>query len=250
MNNVAATMQIIAHRGASHDAPENTLAAVRLAWAQHADALEIDVHLTRDHRLAVIHDPDTRRTAGTARIVADSTLAELQRLDAGRWKDRRFAGEKIPALEEVLALVPPGRHVFIELKGGPEIVPALARCLADSACDRARVAVIGFDFRTVLAAKRVLLMWPVCWLQEHDPQAPSTELERLIEHCRVFGLDGLDLEAAWPIDADVVRRVHRAGLKLFVWTVDDPAVARKLAQAGVDGIATNRPGWLRAQLEA
>src|SRR5687767_10257607 len=87
-------MQFIAHRGASHDAPENTLAAVRLAWAQHADAVEVDVHLTRDGRLAVIHDPDTQRTAGVARVVAQSTLAELQLLDVGRWKASRFAGEK------------------------------------------------------------------------------------------------------------------------------------------------------------
>src|SRR4051794_20206839 len=103
-------MQIIAHRGASHDAPENTLAAVRLAWAQHADAVEIDVHLTRDGRLAVIHDPDTQRTAGIPQLVTETTLADLQRLDAGAWKGASFAGEKIPALEDVFALVPAGKR--------------------------------------------------------------------------------------------------------------------------------------------
>src|SRR3954466_7120047 len=118
-------MQIIAHRGASHDAPENTLAAARLAWAQHADALEVDVHLTRDGRLAVIHDPDTRRTADVARAVAESTLAELPQLDVGTWKDRRFAAERIPALEDVFAVVPDGKRVFVEIKGGPEVVREL-----------------------------------------------------------------------------------------------------------------------------
>src|SRR3954468_15593010 len=122
-------MVIIAHRGASRDAPENTLAAVRLAWAQHADAVEIDVHLTRDGRLAVIHDPDTQRTTGVPRIVAQSTFAELSELDAGAWKNARFAGEKIPALEDVLAVVPDGKRLFVEIKGGPEVVPELRRCM-------------------------------------------------------------------------------------------------------------------------
>src|SRR4051812_19201695 len=112
-------VQIIAHRGASHDAPENTLAAVRLAWAQHADAVEVDVHLTRDWRLAVIHDPDTRRTGDEVCVVADSTLAELQRLDVGQWKDPRFAGERIPTLEDVFGSVPDGKRTFVELKSGP-----------------------------------------------------------------------------------------------------------------------------------
>src|SRR5262249_38764427 len=99
-------MEIIAHRGASHDAPENTLAAMRLAWAQGADAIECDVHLARDGELVVVHDPDARRTTGVALEVARASVAELQQLDAGRWKDARFAGEKIPTLDEVLALVP------------------------------------------------------------------------------------------------------------------------------------------------
>jgi len=120
---------IIAHRGASDSAPENTLAAVRGAWAEGADTLEVDVHLTRDGRLAVIHDPDTQRTTGIPRVVAETTLAELQQLDAGRWKDARFAGEQIPALDDVLAIIPPAKRVFIELKSGPEAIDALVRWL-------------------------------------------------------------------------------------------------------------------------
>src|SRR5580698_8356847 len=103
-------MEIIAHRGSSFEAPENTLAAVNLAWRQRADAVEIDVHLSRDGRLVVIHDSNTRRTTGVNRKVARQTLAELHALDAGRWKGLTWLGEKIPSLEEVLASVPPGKH--------------------------------------------------------------------------------------------------------------------------------------------
>src|ERR1041385_7430828 len=85
------TMQIIAHRGASHEAPENTLSAIRLAWQQKADAAEVDVQLSGDGRLVVIHDASTRRTGGRARRVGEQTLAQLRGLDVGRWKNQRGA---------------------------------------------------------------------------------------------------------------------------------------------------------------
>src|SRR5580704_14008797 len=88
----------VAHRGASFDAPENTLAAVNLAWRQRADAVEIDVHLSRDGQLVVIHDYNTRRTTGVNRLVARQTLAELRALDAGRWKGLEWLDETIPTL--------------------------------------------------------------------------------------------------------------------------------------------------------
>ena len=109
-------MLIIAHRGASFDAPENTLAAVNLAWQQNADAVEVDVHLSRDGHLFVIHDADTRRTTGLDRKVAQLKLPQLPRHDAGRWKGAQWRGEKIPTLDEVLATVPRGKKIFIEIK--------------------------------------------------------------------------------------------------------------------------------------
>src|SRR5438034_6344625 len=109
-------MKIIAHRGASHDAPENTLAAVHLAWQQNADAVEIDVHLSKDGKLVVIHDATTKRTCGVSHKVRELTLAELKSLDAGKWKGRQWVGETIPTLDEVLDIVPKGRGLVIEMK--------------------------------------------------------------------------------------------------------------------------------------
>ena len=107
-------MDIIAHRGASHEAPENTLASVRLGWAQGADAVEVDVRQSRDGHIVVIHDAHTRRTAGVTRRVRAETLDELRALEVGRWKHRRHAGEKIPTLAEVIETVPPGKRLFVE----------------------------------------------------------------------------------------------------------------------------------------
>lgn len=245
-------MLIIAHRGASHDAPENTAAAVRLAWAQHADALEVDVHLTRDGRLAVIHDPDTGRTAGVARVVAESDWAELQALDVGRWKSDRFAGERIPSLDDILALIPAAKRIFIELKSGAEAVPELQRSIAHAlrvhALQPAQIAIIAFDLDVAAAAKRALPAHEVCWLADSGEEAPRPNLAEIGRIARAAGLDGIDIATGWPLDEGRVQQLRAGGFKLYVWTVDDAALARHLVRAGVDGITTNRPQWLRAQL--
>ncbi|MFV2065815.1 MAG: glycerophosphodiester phosphodiesterase family protein, partial [Pirellulales bacterium] len=103
---VASGQLIVGHRGASHDAPENTLAAFQLAWQRGADGVEGDFYLTSDGHIVCIHDADTERVAGEKLIVAESTLADLRQLDVGAWKGERWRGEKIPTLEEVLATVP------------------------------------------------------------------------------------------------------------------------------------------------
>lgn len=240
---------IIAHRGASHDAPENTLAAVRLAWSQDADAVEVDVHLTSDGRLAVIHDDDARRTTRVERKVAEMTLAELQRLDAGAWKGAVFAGETVPSLDAVLLLVPPGRRIFVEVKSGAEAVRELVRSLMRCRLNPTQVVVIAFDFAVASAAKRQLPRCEVCWLVERESADGQLGVAEIVRRAREARLDGLDLEASW-VDAmpESAAQVRAAGLKLYVWTVDDADLARRLEAAGVEGITTNRPAWLRAEL--
>jgi glycerophosphoryl diester phosphodiesterase len=241
-------MEIIAHRGASHDAPENTLAAMHLAWAQQADAVECDVHLTRDGYLIVIHDGDTERTTGRPMRVSDSTAAALRQLDAGAWKDAKFSGEKIPRLDEVLSLVPAEKRVFVEIKDGPEVVETLERAFRRSGLSSHQIVVISFNFAAVSAAKKRLKEISCCWIVERDSEAGRQPLDDLIARARRAGLDGLDLEATFPIDAGFVQQMRAAGIKLYVWTLDDPSRTRELIDAGVDGITTNRPGWLREQL--
>ena len=111
--------EIIAHRGESSLAPENTLAAVQLAWAGDADAVEIDVRLTADGHLVVCHDADTERTTGQKLVVGECTLAELRALDAGAWKGAEWAGQKIPLLAEILDTIPENKRLFVEVKVGP-----------------------------------------------------------------------------------------------------------------------------------
>lgn len=246
----AGATAIIAHRGASHDAPENTLASLRLGYEQGADAGELDIHLSKDGRVVVHHDADTGRSAGLKQPVAAQTFAELRSLNVGqwgKWQGSAFA-EKIPELGEVLALVPAGKRLFIETKVGVEILPELERIIRASGLAPAQLPLITFDLETARAAKLRLPAHEVCWIVGYPTQGPAPTIEDLIGRAKGAGLDGLDLNFRYPIDAAFVQKVRAAGLKLYTWTVDDPAVARTEVAAGIDGITTNRPGWLRAQL--
>jgi glycerophosphoryl diester phosphodiesterase len=245
-------MDIVGHRGASFDAPENTLASFKLGYEQKADANELDIHLTIDGKVVVIHDANTGRTSGIANKVATQTFEQLRCLDVGKWGHWQDKGssEKIPALEEVLALVPEGKRLFIEVKCGPEVLPELATLIQEPGQKPGRNVLIGFGYETMRQAKMKFPELQVYWLAARNKTNTYPPVKELIRKAKAAKLDGLDLEAGFPIDAGFVRQVHRAGLKLYTWTVDEPDLARQQAAAGVDGITTNRPGWLRQQLGA
>src|SRR5262245_50144766 len=122
-------VEIIAHRGSSLLAPENTLAAAQLAWQEGADGVEGDFRITKDGHIVCVHDASLKRTAGIDRRVADCTLDELRAYDVGRWKGEEFTGQRIPTLEEMLGAVPPGKRFFVEVKCGLEILDELARVI-------------------------------------------------------------------------------------------------------------------------
>lgn len=247
-------VEIIAHRGASHDAPENTLASFKLGWEQKADADELDIYLTKDEQVVVIHDASTKRTTGVDMKASEKALAELQALDAGSFKGPEWKGEKLPALADVVATIPEGRRLFIEIKCGPEVLPALEKVLKQSGKKPEQLVIIGFGYDVVKQAKQLLPHLQVYYLASMKPgkkggKAPPT-IEELITQARAIGVDGLDLAAEARMDAAMVAKVHAAGLKFFVWTVDDEKLAASLAKAGVDGITTNRPAWMREKLGA
>jgi glycerophosphoryl diester phosphodiesterase len=243
----AAEVEIVAHRGASHDAPENTVAAIKLAWEQKADASEFDVYLSKDGKIVVIHDKDAQRTAGVKLLVADATLAELRKLDVGKWKGEKFAGEKVPTLDEMLATVPAGKRVFVEVKCGPEAVPELDRVLKASKLRPEQTPVISFNADVVAAVKKARRDLPAYWIVDLK-NGEGKSAEALVARAKEIKADGLDLSAREALDKAFADKVKAAGFKLYVWTVNDVAVARRMVELGVDGITTDRPGWLREQL--
>lgn len=244
------SVEIIAHRGASDLAPENTLAAVKLGWQKRAD-VETDVYLSKDQKIVCIHDKTTKRTAGVDLPVSETDSTQLCTLDVGSFKGPQFAGERIPMLADVLATIPPRQRLFVEIKCGPEILPLLKKTLIESG-KMDRIVLIGFDLDTVAAAKKMIGL-PTYWLKGTE-KVKNTEQwiphdAALAQTAKDRGLDGLDVHYA-GVTEEFVRGVRACGQKLYVWTVDDPAEAARLVSLGVDGITTNRPDWLREQLHS
>jgi len=240
--------EIVAHRGASHDAPENTLASIQLAWDLDADAAELDVHLSSDGRIVVMHDKDLKRTAGSPALVAESDWAAIGQLDAGSWKGERWAGEPVPLLDQILPTIPEGKRLFVEIKCGPEIVPPLVGLIRESGKVPEQVAIISFNYDVCVAAKKALPAHRVYLLSGFKTdeatgiQKPS--FDELIAKAKAGGLDGLDVSFRGPITAENVAKAKQEGLALLVYTVNELEDAKRLVQAGVDGITTDRPDYL------
>jgi glycerophosphoryl diester phosphodiesterase len=236
---------VLGHRGASEDAPENTLAAFRLALAQGADGVELDVWRCRSGEVVVLHDEDARRVAGSPLRVREATLGELRALDVGAWKGPRFRGERVPLLREVLEALP-GALVNVELKSRGrdlELARATAGEIARAGAE-GRVIVSSFDFRLVSAFRLAAPAVPVGLLFDGDhPWRLRTALAaRLLRAAAVHPALGLVTPAR-------VARWRRRGLAVNVWTADAPADVERLVSLGVDAIVTNAPGRTRALVE-
>lgn len=255
---VASAQSIVAHRGASYDAPENTLAAFRLAWQQASDGIEGDFYLTRDNEIVCIHDATTERTTEADLNVQSSDLGALRTLDAGKWKAARFAGEPIPTFEEVFETVPENGLFVIELKSKSEIVPVLVEQIRriQSRRDRScRLLVISFDAATVKAFKELMPDVTAHWLTGFDrdrndgtwtPEAAS--VAATVRQCRA---DGVGMKAVRDVvDRAFVETLRRGGCAAFhVWTIDEPADARYFQSLGAEAITTNRPALIRRAVE-
>jgi glycerophosphoryl diester phosphodiesterase len=244
--------EIVAHRGSSARAPENTVSSFNLAWQEGTDACELDLYLTADGKIAVLHDKDTKRTTGTPGLVAQITLDAIQKLDAGRWKNPKYEGERIPSLGEALATLPntPGKRFFLEIKSGPEVVPELAKQLQAWKPRAMQLCIIAFDRKVAQEAKKALPWLKVYRLSsEKTRDKQPVDLGALIRDTKADGLDGLDLSLQCPWTEELVKAAKSAGLELYVWTVDAPVDIKRLADLGVDGITTNDPVAARRALQ-
>jgi len=231
---------LIAHRGASGYAPENTLAAFRKAVAMGLAFIETDLQLTRDARFVAIHDDTVNRTTNGQGNVHDLTLAEIRRLDAGSWFGSAFAGERVPTLEETLEFAKRHDVVFyLELKPGGSWggEHALIGALRESG-EFARVVVISFDSALVAAVRRVestLMTGLLC----------DGQIDKPIEKALEIGARQLVIRGNLVTPA-MIAEAKRHDLQVICWTVNHPAHLRLLASAGVAGIMSDYPDRLNA----
>jgi len=245
---------IIAHRGASHDAPENSLSAFKLAIEQGADGFEGDFFLTCDCKIVCLHDEDTERVAGTKLSVTRTPLARLLSLDVGSWKDPKWKGERMPTLQDVLAAVPKGKKVFLELKSSSEIVCPMAREIERSSLDPDQIVVISFHAEAIAKSKRELPHIKALWLSDFKKLEDgrfTPSVEEVAATLKRIRADGFNCEAEREHFNDAfIHRLRELGCNEFsVWTVNDPDVANYYARLGAWAITTDRPGWLREQMK-
>ena len=234
----------IAHRGGGGEAPENTLAAFELALRQGAEGIELDVHLSSDGMPVVIHDPRLGRTTSGHGWVSEHQANALRRLDAGSWFNRRFpekarqryAGAKIPLLSEVLAWVRQHKIIaLVEIKGGRSIYPGIEAKVLDE-IERAGVrwlaTVVSFDLATLRRVREL-----------DSGLSLGLDVSRsLLAIRRIRSLAGKAILPHWAIASrGFIRRAHQHALRVFTWTVDQPARMERMIADGVDGIITNYP---------
>jgi glycerophosphoryl diester phosphodiesterase len=237
-------VQILAHRGASAYAPENTLAAFRLAIEQGADWLELDVQQTGDGHLVVFHDLRVERTTNGRGALRDLTLEQVRQLDAGSWFGPRFAGERVPTFEEVVALArEAGVRIFPEVKD-PRFYPGIEERVA------ATLRAYEYEDRTIVQS------FDAGSLERLRELNPRLRLAALYTRDNPLREDPPGraevIGPPWELvagDRGLVREAHVAGRQVVVWTVEGASTARQMIQARVDGIITNRPDVVRALLD-
>lgn len=236
-------MLIIAHRGASGNAPENTLAAFRKAVALGATFIETDLQLSRDARFVAIHDATVNRTTNGQGAVHDMTLADLRKLDAGSWFGSEFAGERIPTLEEILEFSKKNDVVFyLEIKPGAAWggEHALIGALRESG-EIPRAVVISFDAAIVLNLRKIEPTLMTGLLYDGQIENP---LDKAVEiGARQVAVRG-DL-----VTPALIAQARKKDLQVVCWTVNHPAHMRMLAAAGVDGIMSDYPDRLVAAVK-
>src|SRR2546422_4730808 len=235
-----APLWVVAHRGASGHAPENTLAAFRRAVELGARFIETDLQLSRDSRLVAMHDVTLDRTTNGRGPVNRLTLAELRELDAGSWFGPQFAGERIPTLEEILQFARETDVVFyleIKASGAWGMEHTVVGALRE-AQEVVRPVVLSFDATTLAAVRRIeptlmtgfLFQWP---LEDAVERAIRVGARQLAPH-------------GDQVTPELITAARHNNLQVVTWTINAPAQMRALISAGVDGIMTDYPDRLVA----
>lgn len=231
-------MLVIAHRGASGHAPENTLAAFRRALAMGAKAIEFDVHQTHDQELIVAHDDNLRRCAGDPRRLKDLRWAQDgARIDVGSWFDERFKGETMPTLSELFDLVPASVEMHLEIKHGSKIYPGIEERVLRFLRQR------GALTRTLISSFDHAALFQVRSLDEKARLGyllGVTSLNAAFRDMKKMSAESLNLGVRQARER-TMKKAHDGGYRVFVYTVNTPADRDRLGRLGVDGIFSNYP---------
>lgn len=244
---------VIAHRGASKEAPENTMIAFEIALRQGADGIETDIYMTADGSIVCIHDASTKRTSGIALDIVHTLYDDLAQLDVGSWKHKRYAGQSIPRLDQVLEVLPGERMLYLEIKDAPRIVKPLHQQLLKSGMNTQQLRLMSFQPSVLLECSIVMPDIQTLWLVDWNMSARFWKARpgRLARQLRSMGASGINCRAIPSIvTSRWVRAMQGHGFSVHVWTVNRLHRARYYKYCGVESITTDVPDLIRSVVDA
>jgi len=247
---------IVAHRGASHYAPENTLPSFELAFKENADFIEGDFWLTKDNEIVCIHDSDTSRV--TKKLfnldVRNSTLRELKKIDIGVWKGDKFRNSYIPTLREILQIIPKDKGIFIELKDDRLLLlQNISKIINEYDFTPERIRLIAFNPKMVLSAKKILpeikTYWLYNWYIVKETYSFSNTKQQILRALEILNCDGIDINPAPWLDIQFINDLRKHNLDFATYAVDNFQDTLKLLTLGVDYITTDSPKNIRQKIK-
>ena len=246
---ILSAQKITAHRGASHDAPENTMAAFNLAWQQKSDFVEGDFYLTKDGQVVCFHDGNTGKIADQKLSVEKSTWQTLKQLDVGSKKGKKWQGTRMPLLDDLLKSLPPDKGVFIEIKSANlKIVPRIKSIIDASKVDRDKLHIISFKQAILKKCKEIMPDIKAQWLVSLKLKNGKLnyDTDKIIQVLKSLKIEGVGTNCNFAvINKSNVTKLQSAGFYWNVWTINKVNDAISLKKIGVDFITTDRPLYIR-----
>ncbi|MGG0677452.1 glycerophosphodiester phosphodiesterase [Bacillus altitudinis] len=231
-------MYIIAHRGSSSAAPENTIAAFDVAVEQGADYIELDVQMTMDQHIVVIHDDTVERTTNGNGLVKSYTLDQLKKLDAGSWFDQQYTNERIPTLQEILERYSQRIGILIEIKHPKRqigIEKAVARIINRFAYSR-HIIIQSFDVHALQRIKAFAPSLRTALIIKPDVfKLTKRKLTTYSSFANCLNMKKTMINRWW------IDRIHTFGMDVFIWTVKDQKTADRIKKYPIDGVVTDNP---------
>ena len=248
------SQSITAHRGASYDAPQNSIAAFNLAWEQGSDFIEADFYLTADKKVVCFHDKTTGKLTDKNLTVETSTWDDLQKLDIGYKKNKKFKGTRMPLLSEVLKTIPEGKGIFIEIKSGIAIVPYIAEVISEATMPKENIHIISFKEDVLKKCKELMPAIKTQLLikikKDKKTDTANFSVEDLIKKLKNINADGIGTNFYSPmLNSESSSKFRKAGLYWNIWTINNPSEALSAKKAGLDFITTDRPQFIREKCE-
>ena len=228
----------IAHRGASAHAPENTVAAFKRAVEMGTDVIEMDVHLSRDGKVTVIHDSYLDRTTDLSGAVSGLTLAEIKKADAGARFSEEFTGERVPSLAEALEAIPKSTRVWVEIKILEATRMVLQTIDEMEREDQISVISFGVDVLRMVRGRNPKLKTVLIFGKPVVKGNPVGNAREMVKRAKSVGSSCLSLEQKL-VTKDVMSEIHALGAEAACWTANTPDEIKTAVKAGVDGITSN-----------